>query len=59
MSTNFHAVAAEGSKALHGVSDNSRAEESKGAWNGARISNGTSAVRDFVARTVDSKQVIL
>ena len=59
MATNFHAVAAEGSKAVHGVSDNGRAEELQGAWNRARISNEESAKRDFVVRTVDGKQVIL
>jgi hypothetical protein len=60
MATNFRAVATEGSKAMHGVShSNNLAEESRGAWYRARIPNGTSATRDFVARTVDGKQVIL
>jgi hypothetical protein len=56
MATDFHAVFAGGSKAVHGVS---LAEESNGTWNRARIPNGTSAMRNFVTRTVDGKQVIL
>ena len=57
--TDFHAVAAEGSKAVHGVSDNGRAQESQGAWNRARTLDGTSATKNLVAKSVDGKQVIL
>jgi hypothetical protein len=59
MTTNFHAVAAEGLRAVHGVSDNGWAEELRGAWNRARIPNGASTMRGIVARTVDGKQVTL
>jgi hypothetical protein len=60
VATDSHAVAAEGSKAVYGVNDDSgRAEELRGARNRARIPNRTSAARDFVARTVDGKQIIL
>jgi hypothetical protein len=57
--TDFHAVAAEGSKAVHGVSDNGRAEESQDAWNRERTPDGTGATKDLMARTIDGKQVIL
>jgi len=58
MTTDFHAVATEGSKAVHGISDNGRAEELQGGWNRARIPDETSAMQGFVARAVDSKQLI-
>jgi hypothetical protein len=61
MTTDFHAVAAEGSnlKTVHGISDNGRAEELQGTWNRARIPDGTSATKDYVAGSIDGKQVIL
>jgi hypothetical protein len=54
-------MTAESSKAVNGLSDNGpdRAEELRGVWNRARNPTGEGARRDFVAETVDGKQVIL
>ena len=58
MATDLDAVPAEGPKAVHGVSDSGRAKELNGSWNKARMPNGRSAMRAFVAKTVDGKQII-
>jgi hypothetical protein len=52
-STDFYAVAAGDPKAVYGVSDRDRAEQLQSAWSRAKISDGISTMRGFVARTVD------